>query len=977
MLTHSRELYERFMRIVVIDGAFSQAERDYRANLQTDAVAKCVAVGKRIDARSPWLCRISGKGGYVADAKTFDQRKTYRNVSLLDHLVSVARGAAVFAEIDLRSIGLPEDWIRRRVARQIALGFLHDADKILMRPRQDDDLVPEEIAGLMQRYHVDEFLREFGAETKAADMLSMIYAVETSRANRMAPGGNLLSNEDKNDCDYARFADRLESKYLGPNGVDEMLKELATFGGLRNKTALSGWRVVQMRSTHTPFLLDALQKGLSRAVEDKAGMPPLIEIHHDGELLAFIPETVADAAIDAAIVRATERLRLKMRVMTNQKGVRNVLDGGADVSELLSLLEKDPKEASEKLFVHVDLLSGADSLRERIDDLLIPLDLPPNYAGLEKSTRKHYPLWPPRGDQDSALQHLRAQAAALAIGLGCEEPKNKKLAKRVPDASQREAELVAVLQDSGHAPPEWLITLHDKHKLSRQTLLSAYAAGLSEQYEDLRDKFFDEEGLLQLWLRGDGSKRAGLLDKNDTPDTVLANAASSWLRTALMRRFLAGDEKALGRCHFTNIPVGEEAYINTKSGLEGVNVSAFSGREGRPEFFNRTVRQTLVSPPAAAEHRLRTIMREGRRGKEGTPAYVSSPSMMGLFASLNMKADDTDLHIDHYDLTRLETEAGKPVYPEAQTYGHRVFFARHASVPTKLIVAKGKEIGAITFARMMMQAALRLGRPVHVFKGSPTPNNAYVHFDFLPGAIVRGMGGASLRLEQVPDAIHLLDMVERIAKTPNISLEIVLRFADPETRFAAACEALVILNRLPEDKARQDLSCRLRSFIRSPDTRMTKSDQILIDYARAMTRVQAPPKRDASNSELALGMRVALEAVDQADLIGQTAPESLKLAIAGRLEEEFERSTRLAWRGRMHNIRFPRDAALEAATLFAERVWPDAFQSRPPAAKARRIALAIYQVAFALESSSYRARQQNDEAPEGEADQAADETSVE
>lgn len=956
MLTHSRDLFDLFMEIVVRKGAFGPAERDFQQGPLSEKTAKDVASGKRIDPRAPWLCRISGKGGYSSNPKTALFWGRSRNVSLLDHIVSVARGAAVFAELDLRAAGIPEEQIRRRVARQIALGFLHDSNKVLQKP--DSELTAQDVEGLIKRYWIDLFLEKAGAGAiHPEDMLAMIHAVEVGDSNSFAPGMSLLSNEQQKDCHYARFADRLEGKFLdGDQGVEGMLKEWRSFAGLRAKSALGGWRVVHLRSAHTPFLLNQLQRGLSAAVQNLAGMPPLIEVHHDGELLALIPEAVADAAIEEGIARATGRLRLKMRVMTNTRGARNILDGGASVEDLLEHLRNNPDEASKALFVHVDLLTGPESLREGMDDLLIPLGLPTNYGGLEKFIGKHYQPWPSRsGSLDPEAVARRGYAAALAIGLGCDEPAEKALARRVPDAAAREAELLALLAAEGHEPPEWLTAL--EHKLSRQSLLTAWAAGLAGQDEDLQDKVFAHGGLLDLWLRGDGAERAGLLEKIGDPGAALAKAATEWLRAAMTRRFLAADESAPGRCHFTNAPVGLDAEIDTKSGLDGLKVSAFSGREGRPEFFDRTKSQTLVSAPAAAEHRLRSLMGEGRGGGD-IPAYVSTPTMMGLFASLNMEADQDFLQIDHYDLARLEAKPGKEVYPETQTYGQRVMFARHVSIPPKATEA-------LKLARMMMQAALRLGRPVHVFKGLPTPSNAYVHFDFLPGAIERGLGGASLRLEQIPEALRLLGLIEEMAETPNLGLELALRFADPATRFAAACEALAALNRLPEDKLKTSpLPPPLRHLVRSPDAPMTKSDELLIDYAKSMTRIQTAPKRDASNSELSLGLRVALEAIGECAVIGQTGPESLKAAIAGKLEQEFERSSRLAWRGKDRGLPFPRRAAMETATLFVERIWPEVFQKRQPAAKARRISLAIYQVAFDTESWRPRAKPLDEEARE-------------
>lgn len=962
MLTISRELFETFLRMVVIGGAFSDEERTLGTGPLTERTANEIADSKRIDHRVPYLCRISGKGGHIEGPEA-TKRKRFRNVTLLDHLVSVARGAAVFAELDLRACGVPEEHMRPRIATLIAVGFLHDADKVLGRSRAED-LTPDDIASLLPRYHVDGFLRETGVTITPADLWSMIQTVEMSRSGSLRPGMRLLSAEEITDCQYVRLADRLEGIFLTTQpdpsvpsntrggrksrerrGIEGVVEELGGFGGFRSQSFAQGWRAVRVRSPHTPFLLNQLQRGFSAAAQDHAQMPPLIETHHDGEFLAIIPEGVADQVIEAAIERATRRLQLPMRVMTNTRGARDILDGGAGSADLIDLLGKDPREASKALFLHATLVAGAGALREKIDALLAPLGFPPNYGGLENFSGRHYQAWTQRDDESPTVTALRSQAAAIAIALGCTQPKERALAAKVPDPMIREAELVATLTQGAMQPPEWLLGV--KHTLSRQTLLAALAAAVAQQDEEIRERIFGEQGLLHIWLCGNGGERMGLLAK--IPDSAtLIDAAAQWLRAAMNRRFLPAKDTAMGRCHFTNLPVGLEGRVDTRSGLNGVNVSAFSGREGRPESFQSAKAQTLVSPAAAAEHRLRTLLGEGHKGE--VPAYVSSPTMMGLFATLNMRADADFIQINPYDLMRQEKKPGKRVWPEAETYGQRIMFARHLSVPPRMMEG-------ITLVRMMMQSALRLSRPVHVFRGLPVPENAYVHFDFLPGAVKRGLGGSSLRLEQIPDAIDFLHVLEQMGGVPNLGLEVALRYADPGTRFGAACEALAVLNRLPEDQRKRlgSLQFTLRDFTRSPDTPMSDIDNVLIEFARAMARVQAAPARDASNAERMLGLKIALEAVEGCtSAIHQTGTETLIAAIAGGLENEFMRSSRLAWRGKDKDIPFPRKGAKEAATVFVEKVWPIAFRGRPPVSKARRIAMAVYQVAF--EAESYRKR---------------------
>ena len=950
MLTVAPLIYEDLLRIVVAGGAFSSEERTRTAGPLPEEKARKIAKGQRLDDRPPLLMTVSGKGGWHEDGSEREKRRRFRNVTLLDHLVSVARGAGVLAEIDLGAYGVPEAELAPRVATVMAVGFLHDADKILGLSRAAD-LTAAQIEKLVRRYRVDAFLRKHGVLLDPDALLSMIHTVEVSRDGTLRAGMRVLRPAESKDCKYVRLADRLDGAFLDTTrGIDGVVAELACFEDLRTDALKVGWRAIRLQAPHTPFLLDQLQRGFSVEVERLAGMPPLIEVHHDGELLIVCPEAVAEEAARGAIRLAAARLGIRMRVMTNPKGTRNLLDGGGDQRTLLDLLDLQPGEASKALFVQARLLGEGSPVRGGLDDLFVPLGFPANLAGLAKFTGSHFQTWPVRDMDDERATTIRREAAALAIGIGCEEPQDKVLARRVPDADARETELLAALGGAGVSVPSWLAEV--PHRFSRQTLLAALGAAAAYRDEHLHDALMGDDGLLRLWLLGDGVERAGLLDKIGDPGARLVAAAGDWLTAAEGKRFVAADEALPGRCHFTNLPVGLDARIDSKSGMPGLNVSAFSGREGRPESFESAKAQTLVSPMAAAEQRLRGMM--GVRG-DGVPAHVSCPTVTGLFGSLAIGwAGDEFLAIDHYDTSRLEAKPGKALFPETETVARPLAFARHVVIPTRTSEAVG-------LARMMMQAALRLGRPVHAFRGLPSPEAGFAYFDFLPGAIERGIGGRSLRLEQVPAAIELLRAIERMHETANIDLEVALRFADPTTRFAAACEALAILDRLPEEKRRAllDLRRALRSATRSPVVPMSNSEDVIFEFARAMTRVQDAPPRDASNAVRLLGLKVALDAYDAcATEIGQTGDATVAAAVAGALENEFGRSSRLRWRGKDRERAFPREAAREVGHVFVERVLPVAFKGRPPASKARRIALAVYQVAF--ETESYRPRAQPD-----------------
>lgn len=560
----SRGVFKRFLSIVVNEGAFGAAERDRDNSALSDAERRRVERGGH-DFRPPKLMRISGKGGYV-EGPEFERRKAFRNVSLLDHVVSVTRGALVFAEVDLRGAGVEEASLPGRLAIVAATAFLHDADKMLERPRTAG-LDVHDIEELVRRFHVDAFLAEFDLTVPAAGLLQRIEAVEIGRADRLRPGAPILDREAVNDCYYVRLADRLDGAFLHKDrGMTAVVEELEAFEGLRSRALKQGWRAARIVSPHTPFLLDKVQEGFAGAVQARSGMPPLIEVHHDGELLLIAPEDVFDAAMDDAIAKLGQVLRPGLRVDVNPRGTRDLLDGGSTLEDLSKALEADPKAAEKALFVHVDVIGKhRETLLTTFDEKAFG----PRLDGLDRFNGKHFACWPAAKDEQPHIADIRKLAAAVAVALACPIPKDRQLAARTPEAAVRERELVSVLEEEDVPVPEWIAGI--EHDLSRYTLLAVHAACTSRLDEEVNDRLTGKRGAVRTWLEGDGENRSGLLEKTGDPGGDLAQAAGGWIRSAAARRFDASDESQLdGRCHFTATPLGESAKIDSKTGLYGL-----------------------------------------------------------------------------------------------------------------------------------------------------------------------------------------------------------------------------------------------------------------------------------------------------------------------------------------------------------------------------------------------------------------------
>ena len=960
MIETSKAVYRDFLTDVVREGVFSEEQRTRGAGRPLgDEARRAIDKGDSIDLRAPLLATLSGKGGWLP-GPAFARRKPFVNVTLIDHLASVVRGALVFGEIDLRAAGVPEGELPGRLAKIAAVAFLHDADKMLRRDRRVE-IEPGDVEGLMRDYGVVRFMTKFGQAPDAERMTSMIDQVETTRANRMRPGEPILSSREVQDCAYVALADRLDGAYLDTRkGIERVVEELRAFenDNLRGN-ALGQWRALRIVSPHTPFLLDELQGHFSHACTDRHGHPPLIEVHHDGELLLVAPSAGFDDVFDRAVDALAKAFDLDARVDISARGMPDILDGGRDAGDIREHLEENISTASKALRISVDLVNREPE-RSRIDDLFIPFGVAPSWPDFDRYSARLVSPWLTNREADDARDAFLVDAATVAVALACKAPRpGRKL--NVPDARERERELGVLMTRSGIQVPEWLTGL--KHGISRRNLLSALAAATASMNEAFREALLGNDGPVNLWLRGRG-ERHGLLDKIDDPGSRMAAAAQAWFRGAARGRLARADnEDAEGRCHFTNAPVPRSAPIKSSTGLYGIKVSAFSGREGRRESFDSAKAETLVSPLALAEHRLRSIRVRRSGGRPDVPVLISSPTSAGLFASLVYVRNELPLEFSLFDALRADNrKSGKIVFHEVDHFSRRYRIGRYEALPERM-VSRDRDIGMVAFVKMVFETAQRIGRPIHVFRGLPRPEPGFVGFDFLPEHLVAALGGMSFRLEQIPAKIRLLRMVEEVASTAGMGLELAARVADPETRFAAACDAVMRIDRMNEGKANAKSFLRhlLLSSLEDTETMKTGSDDVIVRFAESMAHVQRARIRSDGDTVSEIGLRVALDAVEAAGQLGQTSRDSLIHATMGSLDKELGRKDLFSSSATRKDTTL-HSSLLNAARIFIDDVWPKAFASAPPPSRRRRIALAIYRMSF--ERAARAARGANDESNE-------------
>lgn len=937
------DVYERFMEEVIEAKVLQERVGPLLSDKQKQEIHK----GKTLDTRVLYLMSLSGKGGWTEDAAKRDRYLKNQNITLLDHLLSVVRGALVLCALDTVA-SLDTDELEALDAQALktcltvvaAIAFLHDLDKMLQLPR-DTELSLEHVEQGLKRYGIAEYLKanSLNIQLNAEQIRVLIEQAEETQRHRHLSATPIPRPYSIAVERYVKLADKLDGlwqEYSYQGGLEKIIERLNQDQSL-NTRLLSQWEALDIYDPHHPFLLDELQRRLSFACQRVAGIPPLLETHQDGRLFILIPKAQADSIKTKAIDKLLEHLPFPLTLRppnTGTPAVFEIRNARPTYQELMaSYLTKEENLSSlAKLFTIKNAL--VKPLTPLLDECLSPLGLAPQWTKETGQTRQLYA--DPYQLQPFAREHF-LQAAVLALLLNLKVTPPKKLT--VLAQNEREQALSTSLP---MPIPHCLSEIESGE--SRRVLLSLWVTALAQQHPELKTTIWGETGLLNQWLEGT-ENTIGFRECFPLDHESIAAAIAVHLQQLLSKQRLhPNNESTEGRCLFTDFPTS--SLVNENPEMYALKASAFTGREGKPDSITAAAKgQTPISFISVVEHKLRNTAFKRQGGKEdGVPSLVSSPVTTGLLGALILNADKDIQAVSIYQLASKDSV--KAHYNGLEAYRHRCRLARLERIPEKIE-------DQINSLRLMLQACLRIGRPIHIFRGLPTAQKAFFYFDAMPSVLQALLGFNELRLEQIPKALQQLNLAQTLLETNGLGYDSLMLYAYPRTRFSAVCWIWCHAQDLLKHSSAQKTSSlnslagwMYHEFYCLQETQaMTTTDAALVHFGQVASQIQRRPQGLASTNEEMLVFNLCMETAIGLRAIQQDDSASLIHGIAGELE------TNLGRKDKMSASKFRDGQSLEIACMniasqFVNDIWLGVLHGKPPAQKSRRLLGSVYRMAF-------------------------------
>ncbi len=852
------------------------------------------------------------------------------NISLADHVLSVARGGAFFAAIRQKSrmVDQEQQSLTQVAALAFVIGLLHDLDKAYGQPGKEIQVSHVEKA--IVDLNIQKFLAVFSLSHTAQELLKGIELVEDRSAGRGA-GVYPIEPDRRNQLIRAaacvKFADAMESRVSSgdPEGMADrlvdFLQDLAK-ADADTSSGLQGWEVFNLYDGHHAFIMEMFLDRIIKASIDLTGAPPLLSMYHDGRLLTILWSDQKQSILEQAIEGLLSKMPFTFSVLVNARGGMDF--GGRPLQAWQEVVDfvykKTATWTADPGLPRVLLLPKSVAKAHEVEILKLMQDA--QVVAKWKPTEQQVFLLSeiePGTEQEASL------VVACALALGIEVDKKTGILPQ----NLRFKELSVHIK-----VPAWIESLEDSQ--SKKTLLALLAVAESYQDPAKQEALFGEEGFFVQLVQGTPTSPGVFSAIPETSTRLLAGLRQHL--TALMNGTVLGKDTLDPdiSCFISGLPAPRSSEVSLGSMVYAIKVSAFSYRTGRPENRFSSESGTFLSPISEAEYKLRSDRARKLNRREGSlPVKVFSPSYSGLFGGV-VSGHEQELSI--WDLARIPVNETQLNFPDP--YERALHLSRFEEMPRKL----GDRLSVI---RLMLKAILRTGRPLHVFQGMPIPHRAIFYYDALDPEISMLLGTQELRLDQLPMALKRLQLAEGLVES---NLVVVLKQLTGYGVAAGHLElgGLALAIEKLQEKSTLAAASAVAKDLFHKELQMSSSQtqplHPLVKLSQMAPSIQRRPSYQASNSEKERLLRICLEALDEAASlkIALNDAQTLQAFVAGQLRQKLDRRPAYS----AATSRAPQQTLAQAIDAFAEtfvkEVVSGVFHHKNPSNETRSRAFALY-----------------------------------
>lgn len=880
--------------------------------------------GKCIDLRPVAMMAKSGKGG--------PGHEELRNISLFEHSVNVASGAVQIAARDLFDEFGDDASLTKTLAVLMVVGFSHDLDKDECINWKDvSDEICERFA---DKWQLNAWLTKYGGSLSGSQLRALINGAESRTATEAVPAdvSRAMYNAVRT---YVRMADNLDGEFQKSWRAGDVGKIVTRWNELRKRTRnpekFHEYSPIVIHDHYHKHLLDMFQSQIGGACVALCDQGPLLNVSQDGTLISLIPAERRDEILDLAISSLIEDLPLNSSIFIGANGGVKITGEAPTPRSIDRIVRKSLLTGDA---VRLLAVKSADLIRNGeatlFNEVLLSAIADAGCTAFEKPNKTPMTNTTPRPDEnDPGLDDL-VLAAKIALALSVQPTSKSKSFK----GTERVANLARTL-DIQEQEFEG-----DVNAVSYRSWLAYRVAG-GVRNGEFEDPFNEGEPLHEYF------SPEGLFEGYTSKDSSLREAVETHFR-ALIGKY--GPEASEGdhRCIITGLPVSSDWKVEASQKLQGLKSSAISYREGRLEDRFRETSDTHISPVTFIELKIREKDRAKANSRiKGIPVYLSSPTNQGVFGT-NFKSSSADEIADFSTYDAVRGNASKTTLLPNSYYEGNIRIGRF------------EEIGAtfkdrMGFFRRCLETSLRLGRPIHVFEGLPTERPEFFAADCLGGDLRALIGSDGIRIEQIPDAIKDISLLEFVAKSRSDgglgATDLAKAMCHRKTGYEAACLSWWTAANLEADS--HQIQYLSNNFIPRQEKRMTENGATpaTIKLGRIARSIQKAPRPDDSKSKDTFLIRCALTAASNAYSVGIRGRDELVAAVGGILSEDTKRATSSS--GGFYAAKANREEGVSIEDMirkfseaFVDEIWFGRFNGRPATQTKKRMIIAAYTFAF-------------------------------